>query len=309
MNANEVQKILVIGCGTMGRQICLQHVLFGYHVNLYDIDKDALKTAVSHIEKMAAGLFRQGYVSKEMVNKVPSLIFTTTDVKEASKDVQLVSENIPENITLKKKVWSEFSRYLPAEAIFTTKTSTLLPSMFAKASGRPERFLAWHFHLPAFTANITDVMPHPGTDPAITQIVGEHSKNIGQIPIDIHIEWPHYVYNEMLTALIGAAMRLIVNGVATSENIDRSWMVNMKTKIGPFGIMDSIGLDTTYHVCAEELAARPDTPYLQEIVEFLLAKVKVQELGRKTGKGFYVYPQPAYEQPDFADRVRPKYKE
>lgn len=308
MKADDIKKVLIIGSGTMGRHIGLQHALHGYEVVFYDIDEAVLQVAVTHIGKIAAGLLRNGYISDDMFANVKSLIKTSTNPREASNGVQLVSESVPENITLKQKVWSEFNQYLPADAILTTNTSTLIPSMFAEASGRPERFLAWHFHLPVFTANVVDVMPHPGTDPTVTQIIMDHSKNVAQIPIDIHIEWPHYVYNEMLTALTGAALRLAVNGVATVENIDRAWMAIMGTKIGPFGIMDSVGLDTNYHITAEDLAAHPDTPYLKEIVEFFKAKVDAQELGRKTGQGFYNYPHPAYEQPDFLERVKPRFK-
>jgi 3-hydroxybutyryl-CoA dehydrogenase len=220
----------------------------------------------------------------------------------------VVSESVPENIPLKQKVWSEFDKYLPQDAILTTNTSTLVASMFAEASGRPERFLAWHFHLPVFTANVVDVMPHAGTDPELTQVIIEHSKKINQIPIDIRVEWPHYVYNELLTALQGAALRLAVNNVASVEDIDRAWMAIMGTKIGPFGIMDSVGLDTNYHITAQDLELHPDTPYLKEIVQFLKAKVDANELGRKTGKGFYSYPNPAYEQSEFLERVKPKFK-
>ena len=119
---------------------------------------------------------------------------------------------------------------------------------------------------------------------------------------------PRYVYNEMLTSLMGAALRLVVNGVASIENIDRAWMVIMGTGIGPFGIMDSVGHDTNYHISAEDLAAHPDTPYLKEVVDFFKAKVDANELGRKTGQGFYTYPNPAYEQIDFVERVKPKFE-
>lgn len=308
MKADDIKRILIIGSGTMGRHIGLQHALYGYEVVFYDIDEKVLQVATAHIGKIAARLLQTGYISEDMHANVQKLITTTTDPKEASEGVQLVSESVPENIALKQKVWSEFDQYLPQDAILTTNTSTLVASMFAEASGRPERFLAWHFHLPVLTANVVDVMPHAGTDPAITQVIIEHSKKINQIPIHIRVEWPNYVYNELLTSLQGAALRLLVNNVATPEDIDRAWMAIMGTKIGPFGIMDSVGLDTNYHVTAENLALHPETPYLKEIVEFFKTKLDANELGRKTGKGFYSYPNPAYEQPEFLERVKPKYK-
>jgi 3-hydroxybutyryl-CoA dehydrogenase len=308
MKVEDIKRILIIGSGTMGRHIGLQHALYGYEVVFYDIDEKVLQVATTHIGKIAGRLLQSGFISEEMHANVEKLITTTTDPQEASKGVQVVSESVPENIPLKQKVWSEFDKYLPQDAILTTNTSTLVASMFAEASGRPERFLAWHFHLPVFTANVVDVMPHAGTDPELTQVIIEHSKKINQIPIDIRVEWPHYVYNELLTALQGAALRLAVNNVASVEDIDRAWMAIMGTKIGPFGIMDSVGLDTNYHITAQDLELHPDTPYLKEIVQFLKAKVDANELGRKTGKGFYSYPNPAYEQSEFLERVKPKFK-
>jgi len=308
MKADDIKRVLIIGAGTMGRHIGLQHALYGYEVVFYDIDEDVLEVAVTHVGKIASRLLKTGYINEEMYANVSKLITTTTDPKKASEGIQLVSESVPENIALKQKVWSEFDKYLPADAILTTNTSTLVASMFAEASGRPQRFLAWHFHLPVFTANVVDVMPHPGTDPTVTAVVLEHSKRIAQIPIDIRVEWPNYVYNEMLTSLQSAALRLVVNNVATVEDIDRAWMTIMGTNIGPFGIMDSVGVDTTYHITAQDLELHPDTPYLKEIVKFLKDKVDANELGRKTGKGFYTYPNPAYEQPEFVQRVTPNYK-
>lgn len=308
MKADDIKRVLIIGSGTMGRHIGLQHALYGYEVVFYDIDEKVLEVAVTHVGKIAARLLKTGYINEEMYANVSKLITATTDPQEASRGVQLVSESVPESIALKQKVWKEFDKYLPADAILTTNTSTLVASMFAEASGRPERFLAWHFHLPVFTANVVDVMPHPGTDPAVTEVILEHSRRIDQIPIDIRIEWPNYVYNEMLTSLQGAALRLAVNKVATPEDIDRAWMAIMGTNIGPFGIMDSVGVDTTYHITKQDYELHPDTPYLKEIVQFLKEKVDANELGRKTGKGFYSYPNPAYEQPDFVKRVLPKYK-
>ncbi len=307
MKASDIKKVLIIGSGTMGRQIGMQHAIFGYDVVLYDVDADALKVAVSHIGKMASRFSQEGFISEDMLQNVKSRIAVSSDPQEASQGIQLVSESVPENIALKRKVWGEFGKLLPPDAILTTNTSSLAPSKYADATGHPEHFLAWHFHLPAFKANIVDVMPLPRTDPAVRDMIMEHSVNIGQIPIHLRKESPRYVYNEMLGAWFKAAVRLAVNGVASVEDIDRCWMVISGVPMGPFGIMDSIGINTNYHVASEELAAHPD-PQLQAIVEFYKAKVDAGELGRKTGKGFYAYPNPAYEQPEFVARVEPKYK-
>ncbi len=308
MEAKDINKVLIIGSGTMGKHIGLQHALFDCDVVLYDIDEEILQRALVHITKIAARLARQGYITEERAAEAVKRIKATTDIAEACNGVQLVSESVPENVVLKQKVWKQFDEYLPADAILTTNTSTLVASQFAEASGRPERFLAWHFHLPVYNANVVDVMPHAGTDPELVQIMIDFSRRIQQTPINIKKEYAHYVYNEMLTALLSAAQRLAVYDVASVHDIDRSWMAIMNTQIGPFGTMDAIGLDTVLHVTKESLNLTPDDIEKQNIVKFLQAKVDAGELGMKTGKGFYHYPNPEYADPNFVERVKPIYK-
>lgn len=308
MEVKDIKKVLIIGSGTMGKHIGLQHALFDCDVTMYDIDDKIVEKALVHISKIAARLARQGYITEEQAQAAVGRIKGTSNIAEACKDVQLVSESVPENVPLKQKVWRQFDEYLPADAILTTNTSTLVASQFAAASGRPARFLAWHFHLPVYTANVVDVMPHEETDPAITQLIIDFSRRIQQQPIYIKKEWAHYVYNEMLTAFLAAAKKLAVYDVAGIEDIDRAWMAIMNTQIGPFGIMDSIGLDTALHISKESLNLDPDDPVKQDTVKFLQAKVDAGELGMKTGKGFYSYPNPEYADPKFIARVKPIYK-
>jgi len=308
MEAKDIKKVLIIGSGTMGKHIGLQHALFGCDVTMYDIDDKVLDKALTHISKIASRLARQGYITEERAKEAVGRIKGTANIAEACKGAQLVSESVPENVALKQKVWKEFDEYLPADAVLTTNTSTLVASQFAAASGRPSRFLAWHFHLPVYTANVVDVMPHEGTDPEITQLIIDFSRRINQQPIFIKKEWAHYVYNEMLTAFLSAAKKLAVYDVATIEDIDRAWMAIMNTQIGPFGIMDSVGLDTVLHITKESLNLTPDDPVIQDTVKFLQAKVDKGELGMKTGKGFYNYPNPEYADPKFVERVKPIYK-
>lgn len=308
MQATDIKRVLIIGSGTMGRHIGLQNALYGCEVVLYDVKQEVLDSAVDHTRKIASGFVKRGFITEVMAAEAFARIITTTDAVQASVGVQLVSESIPESISLKRKVWSDFAKHLPAGAILTTNTSTLLPSLFAESSGDPSRFLAWHFNLPVLVANIVDVMPHAGTDRAVTQAIVDHSKRICLIPILIEKEWRKYVFNEIFTAAQSSAIRLAACNVATVEDIDRSWMVILNAPFGPFAIMDNVGIDTNLGVLKEEVASNPSFPHGQEMIAFLKAKVDAGELGRKAGKGFYTYPNPAYENPDFLERVRPKYR-
>jgi 3-hydroxybutyryl-CoA dehydrogenase len=174
----------------------------------------------------------------------------------------------------------------------------LLPSMFAGVTGRPAQFAALHFHQVVWESNVVDIMPHPGTDPETVVLLKAFAQRIGQIPIVLQKEHYGYVFNSMLSALNRAAISLAANQVASIEDIDRAWMGVMKTPIGPMGILDLIGLKTAWDI-TDYWAGTLDDPELQKNAAFLKQYVDQGHLGVKTGRGFYSYPDPVYQQPGF----------
>jgi 3-hydroxybutyryl-CoA dehydrogenase len=192
-------------------------------------------------------------------------------------------------------VWEQFGKLAPTKTVFTTNTSYLLPSQLAPFSGRPQKFCAFHFH-DVFTARVVDIMPHDGTDLSLIPMLEEVGRKLNQVPIVIKKESPGYVFNFMLMALIGAAGKLKTHQVADIEAIDKSWMVNFNLPIGPFGILDNIGLDTTWHVTH----AQKDRAS-QSFAALLKTYIDAGQLGEKTGEGFYKYPNPAYRQAGFLE--------
>lgn len=294
-----IEKVLVVGAGTMGQQIALQCALFGVEAVLYDIDDKVLRTGLERMERMGLRLVRDGHIDGARLENALPLVWATTKLGEAADGASLVTESVPENLDLKRTVWAELGEACDDDTILTTNTSTLRPSDFAEATGAPERFLAWHFHLPAFTANVVDVMPHPGTDPAHVDVMMAFSRRIGQLPILIQKEHPEYVFNTMLVALLNSALRLAADEVASVEDIDRAWMKIMGTGQGPLGMIDMIGLDTVHHVIREAMRKAPNHPVLQKIEGLLTERVEAGELGMKTGRGFYDYPAPAFADPSF----------
>ena len=205
-----------------------------------------------------------------------------------------------ENAELKAKVFAQFNELCPEKTIFTTNTSFLMPSKFAEATGRPGKFAALHFH-DVRTTNVVDVMPHPGTDPAVTQLVYDFAVSIGQIAIMLHRENNGYVFNTMLSSLCTTAMTLVTTGVASIEDVDRAWMGVTRMPIGPFGMMDQMGLKTVWTV--NDYLAR-NTQDIQDNqlhanADFLKQYVDRGELGAKTKKVFYSYPMPKYAQAEF----------
>ena len=212
----------------------------------------------------------------------------------------LLSEAVPEDPDLKGRVFAEWNAACPPRTIFLTNTSTLLPSQFAKASGRAERLLALHFHLPVWVNNLADVMPHPGTAPKVTDLVVAFARRIGQVPIELRREYNGYVFNSMYSALNRAAITLAQQRVASIEDIDRAWMHVMKARVGPLGALDAVGLDTTWMI-TDYWARQLDDEQLRANAAFLKAYVDRGDLGVKTGRGFYTYPDPAYARPGFIE--------
>lgn len=244
MKQDEIRRVLIIGAGLMGQQIGWQCAAHGCDVVLYDVAAPALDNALRHLDEYAAELSAQGFLAADQCETARRRITISTDPQTAAQEIDLISESVPEDPRLKGKVFAQFNALCPPRAIFTTNTSTLVPSQFAKASGRPDRLLALHFHPPVWVHNIVDVMPHKGTDPAVTTCVLEFARRIGQMPIHLQRENHSYVLNTMFSAMNQEAVKLAANGVARVEDIDRAWMGIMEMPIGPFGLMDLVGLDT-----------------------------------------------------------------
>lgn len=298
MTLDEIERILIIGAGTMGQQIALQCAVHGYAVMVYDVDAAALPRAQQTIARYAASAVDDAVWDAETVTAAQQRIRYTSDPAEAAQDADLVSESAPEDPALKGQIFGQFNGLCPPRTIFTTNTSTLLPSMFAQATGRPAQFAALHFHQPVWVSNVVDVMGHPGTAPETMALLEAFARRIGQIPIVLEKENPGYVFNTLLNALTRAAMTLTAGDVASVEDVDRAWMGVMRTEIGPFGILDLVGLDTAWKITDFWAAALNDAQ-LRANADWLKSYIDDGRLGIKSGRGFYTYPRPAFREPDF----------
>jgi len=174
--------------------------------------------------------------------------------------------------------------------------------MFAEATGRPEKFAALHFHDLKLT-NIVDIMPHPGTSEETLEAVKQFTKDIDHYAIELINEHHGYVFNNMLSSLFSTALTLASKEVASYEDIDRAWMGILRAPVGPFGMMDSVGLETVWKITdywAETLNDKQSKKNAQFLKEF----VDAGNLGIKSGKGFYNYPDTEYFQPEFLKGIK-----
>jgi 3-hydroxybutyryl-CoA dehydrogenase len=289
----EIKNVLILGAGTLGSRIGLQSAISGYSVAVYDIHESALEQSLKVMHKVLKYAVKMGMTREEDKPTVLARIKFTTNPQEAVRDADIISESVTENPSIKEKVWKQFGEIAPPKTIFTTNTSYLLPTQFATISGRPEKFCAFHFH-DVFTARVVDIMPHTATHPDLIPLLFDFGKKLNQVPVLVKKESPGYLFNFMLMALIGAAGRLKTKEVGSIEDIDKSWMVNFNMPMGPFGILDNIGLDTAWHVTKDR-----EDHASKDFANLLKMYVDQGKLGEKSGEGFYRYPNPAYKDVDF----------
>ena len=300
MHIDDVRRVLVIGSGTMGLQIGLQAAAHGYNVVLHDAEPAALDEAQQRLRGYGEAALAAGGIDAGRLEQALARIESISDPAAAAAGADVLCEAVPEDPVLKGRVLGRFNALCPERAVFTTNTSTLLPSMFAAATGRPDRFAALHFHTPVWSSNVVDVMPHPGTAAETTELLVAFARRIGQIPIRLSRESFGYVFNALYAAMNREAITLVANGIASVEDVDRAWMGIMKMPVGPFGMLDGVGLDTVWDI-TDYWARQLNDPQLRVNAEFIRTYLDRGRTGVKSGAGFYDYPGPAYQAPGFLE--------
>ncbi len=295
-----IRLVSVIGAGTQGWRIAWQCAIYGYTVRLYDTSDAALQEALDQMEDCANEMASSGQLQVGEARSAFERVLPTLDVTEAA-DADLLCESVPEQLELKKEVFADFHQRCPPHTIFVTNTSMFLPSMLAADTGRPSQFAALHFHGNLWDTNVADIMPHPGTDESTVRILEDFATSIGQIPIIMKKQSYGYVVNAMLMSLNRVALTLAANEVVEVEDIDRAFMAVLKTDKGPFGLIDQVGLQTSYQILHYWADVFKD-PQLRKNAEFLKHYLDQGLDGEKSGRGFYSYPDPNYELPGFITR-------
>jgi len=298
MNPSDIKVVLVAGAGAMGQQIGMLFSQYGCRVVIYDLSREILDASREQINAILTEAVAAGRINRETMSTIVARISFETDLEKAAAGVDLVSESVPEDPDLKGSLFGQLHKYCPQHTVFTTNTSTLVPSQFASQTGRPEQFSALHFHYPTDSNRVVDIMPHPGTDAAVVDLLMALMKDMQMIPVYLAKEKSSYVFNTLLTALNDAAVSLVTDGYASLEDVDRSWMGIMHTTAGPFGIMDAVSLGTLYKI-NKDWADRTQHPRAMRHVAFLQPYIDAGKLGVVSGEGFYKYPNPAFAEAGF----------
>lgn len=300
MTASNLNSLTVAGAGVLGGQIAWQSAFKGKNVVVYDVTEQGLnncRTAhltYAHIYQQELG------ATEDIIKKTESRIEFTTDLQQAVATADLVIEAIPEIPDIKNEFYQEMAPNLPDHTLLATNSSTLLPSTFAETTGRPDKFCALHFANLIWSLNIGEIMAHEGTSEQTLIDVTRFAIEIGMVPIPLEKEFNGYVCNALLIPLLQAAQTLVTNGVSTPEYIDRTYMItNRGCAMGPCGTMDVVGMKTFFDILSHWGEVNKDDQMLANaryIKEHFLDKGLK---GMQGGKGYYSYPNPRYQDPDF----------
>lgn len=296
----QIKRVAVVGAGTMGRQISLQIARHGFRVTLYDIDANALNAAEQAQRAIVADWTVADHVSASADESIFDSLSYTADLASACCDADLAIEAVPERLELKRAVFAQLDRLLPGSAIIATNSSSIRVSKLEDASERPGRVANLHFYLPVWDSPMAEVGGGGCTQLEVLDALCDFARSIGILPLRVRRESTGFVFNRVWRAVKKEVMRVADSGVASIEDIDRAWMIKFgREKPPPFAQMDRIGLDVIRDIELHYAAESGDPEDLPR--PLLTDLVERGDLGVKSGRGFYEYPDPAWRRDDFLD--------
>lgn len=293
------KNITIAGSGVLGYQIAFQTAFYGFKVIVYDIKDTILEKAKLKFNTLSEAYKRDLNATQKQIEATFNNLSYSSNLADAVKDADLLIEAVPENPKIKIDFYHKLAKVAPEKTVFATNSSTLLPSQFADATGRPAQFMALHFANTIWLHNIAEIMGHSTTDPKVFNDVVAFAKAIGMLALPLHKEQPGYILNSLLVPLLSAATSLLVSEVADIETIDKTWMKATGAPVGPFGILDIVGITTAYNI--DKMSAdKTNNPLKIKTVKYLKENfIDKNKLGVATSEGFYKYPNPTYKKPDF----------
>jgi 3-hydroxybutyryl-CoA dehydrogenase len=297
MTIDEIQTVCFVGAGTMGCYNSIAAAISGYDVVLYDVDEATLSQVSERHAEMAAFLVGGGYCTEEAVPAALERVSLASDLRAATANADLVSESVFERLDIKRETHRQLDEVCPPHTILTTNSSALLVSEIETAVKRGDRFAALHSHL---GAPLVDIVGGPRTSAATIDTLRRYVLSTGGVPLVLKKEYPGYVLNAMLGPVLGCALALVAESVASPEDVDRAWMSGLSAPMGPFGMMDLFGVNVIYDSWQYRKEDRFSPSLRPKILTLLQPMIDNRELGMKSGRGFYYYPNPLYSQPGFA---------
>ena len=281
-----MNKVTVIGAGTMGNGIAHVFAQSGFHVHLVDVKQESLDKALATISKNLDRLVAKEKITEEVKQSTLKNIHTFTDLKNGVTDSDLVVEAATENVDLKLSIFKQMDEFSGKDAILATNTSSISLTKIAAVTQRPDKVIGMHFMNPVPVMKLVEVIRGYATSDEVTEKIMELSKTLGKVPVEVN-DYPGFVANKVLMPMINEAIITLYEGVAGVEEIDTVMKLGMAHPMGPLQLADFIGLD----VCLSILNVLQDgfgNPKYAPC-PLLVNMVAAGKLGAKSGEGFYKY--------------------
>lgn len=281
-----MKNITVVGAGTMGNGIAHVFAQNDFNVNLVDISEDALKRALSSIEKNLDRMLAKEKITEQTKHATLNNISLFTDLENGAEKADLVVEAATENVELKKKIFSQIDQLAPTGAILATNTSSISITQIAAVTNRPEKVIGMHFMNPVPIMKLIEVIRGYSTSDEVTQKIMTLSKSLGKVPVEVN-DYPGFVANRILMPMINEAIYTLFEGVAGVQEIDTVMKLGMAHPMGPLQLADFIGLDVCLSILNVLYEGFGNPKYAP--CPLLVNMVTAKKLGIKSGEGFYDY--------------------
>ena len=287
-----IQRVGVVGCGLMGSGIAQVSAQSGFMTVVREVSVDLVEKGIKSIEKNLARLVEKGMITEAAKSEIRGRLKGTTSLEDL-KDCDLIVEAIIEQLPAKRELFSLLDAICPASTIFASNTSSLTITEIAASTKRPQRFVGLHFFNPVPVMKLVEVVKTIATDPAVYEEMVEFGAKLGKTPVRAN-DSGGFIVNRLLVPYLLDAIRALEEGVGSVVDIDNSMKLGCGYPMGPFTLLDFVGLDTTLYISQimfdefkEKRFAAP--PLLKRMV-------LAGWLGKKSGRGFY----------DYADAANPK---
>ena len=281
----EIDRIVVIGSGTMGSGIALVFAQAKIDVVLVDVEQKYLDEGIERIKKFLNRSIKKEKITHHESNEILKRVVLSTNLEEATKDVQLVIEAIIENEAAKKDLFKELDLFCSDEVIFASNTSALSISNLADVTKRPSKFLGMHFFNPPQLMKLVEIIKGEKTSESVVDDIVTLCTRIGKIAVPSN-EAPGFIVNRLLWPFLNEAYKLFENGVSDKEFIDTAIKLGLNHPMGPFELSDYIGLDVLLDI-GQYLEEQLGVGY--KPANILSKLVNEGKLGKKTKEGFYIY--------------------
>jgi 3-hydroxybutyryl-CoA dehydrogenase len=294
-----IEKVAVVGLGNLGAQIAVLAAANGYKASGYDPDQDIFMRNIEAFSAIDQSKVRKTSIKVQEWPAEAQKVEICSSVGEAVNGADIVIEAVPENLDIKLKVWAEIDAAASEHCILATNSSSMPVSKMEGTCSHPQNCLNIHLYRPELGMNMADVMGGSHTTPEVMQAGQEFVRSLGLVPLGVNKELLGFCFNRVWRAVKRETLHMWGNGFVNFKDVDRAWMIFTGQVVGPFALMDAVGLDVVWDiemVYYNESQDPKDYP-----PQALKDMIESGHLGAKTGQGFYTYPDPEYARPEFLE--------